>query len=273
MTAKQLTGSHAPDASQYVTLTDGAGNLAGNVELGDVAGTFTNATQTNSVTTPNIDSFGTVMISVHGTYGTASGVFEISDDGGTTWFGVQGSRTDSSVLESGYTSLTNTTRAWNIPVNGADAFRVRSTAVASGTVSVNLSISGPVTPTVSISAGVLTSQYPANSTPITASTTGTTGVVTATLAGVAGKTTYISGFVITADATALTTGTATVTGTVTGTLNFVQTVTAVTSGAAVLSIPFNPAIPASAVNTGIAVNSIAAGTGGVTAVSAWGYQL
>lgn len=116
------------------------------------------------------------------------------------------------------------------------------------------------------------SQYPSGATAITASTTGTTGATTATLAGTSGKTTYISGFTITSDATAALAGTATVTGTITGTLNFIQNVGGATA-AGILTQAFNPAIPASATNTGIAVNSVAAGTGGNTAVTAWGYQL
>lgn len=115
--------------------------------------------------------------------------------------------------------------------------------------------------------------YPGIAIPLTASATGTTAATVATLAGTAGKTTYISGFVITADATALTTGTATITGTISGTLNFIQTALAVASGASNLTVSFNPAIPASAANTAIVINSIAAGTGGNTAVTAWGYQL
>lgn len=117
------------------------------------------------------------------------------------------------------------------------------------------------------------SQYPAGATPITAAATGTTGTVTATLAGTSGKTTYICGFTITADATALVIGTATVTGTVTGTLSYRQLVAAVAAGSGLLSPAFAPCVPASAANTGIAVNSIAAGLGGNTAVNAWGYQL
>lgn len=120
------------------------------------------------------------------------------------------------------------------------------------------------------------SQYPANATaaanPITASNTGTTGATTATLAGVASKTTFICGFTITSDATAALAGTATVTGTVTATLNYIQNVGGATA-AGILTQTFMPCIPASAANTGIAINSVAAGTGGNTAVTAWGYQL
>lgn len=118
--------------------------------------------------------------------------------------------------------------------------------------------------------GTVTATPPAF-TSITASATGTTAATTATLAGVSAKTTYICGFTITSDATAAIAGSATVTGTITGTLNYIQNVGSATA-AGILSQNFNPCIPASAVNTGIVVNSLAAGVGGNTAVTAWGYQ-
>src|SRR6267154_1461595 len=116
---------------------------------------------------------------------------------------------------------------------------------------------------------VQTTGFPSGAIPITASATGTTGSTVATLAGVANKTTYIAGFTITADATAAIAGAATISGTVTGSLNFIQNVGSVTA-AGVLQQNFIPPIPASAVNTAIVITSLAAGTGGSTAVSAWG---
>lgn len=108
----------------------------------DTTGTFTNGTQTNSVTTgSSIDGYATVAVSITGTYGTASAVFEMSDDGGTTWYPTSGVRSDSATIEAGYTTLTNTSRVWFVSVAGMDSFRVRSTAVASGTVNVRFSIS------------------------------------------------------------------------------------------------------------------------------------
>src|SRR6185312_13362670 len=115
-------------------------------ELADTTGTFTNATQTTSVTTTNFDGYSAVIVSISGTYGTASGIFEISDDNGTTWYTVNAARTDGTAIETGYTSLTNTNRMWTLSVSGADQFRVRSTAVASGTVNVRISIESMPTP-------------------------------------------------------------------------------------------------------------------------------
>lgn len=114
-----------------------------NAEAADTTGTFTNATQTTSVTNSSADGYASGLVSINGTYGTASGVFEISDDGGTTWYAVVCARSDGSALETGYTSLTNTNRQWTCPVAGNDSLRVRSTAVASGTVNVRVGISAP----------------------------------------------------------------------------------------------------------------------------------
>ena len=91
---------------------------------------------------------------------------------------------------------------------------------------------------------------------ITASATGTAGSVTATLAACRGKTTFICGFQITSSgATGAAAVAATVTGTIGGTMNYVYPQVAVaTNNQPSLPIAFNPCIPASAVNTPIAVN-------------------
>lgn len=266
----------ASDGSYWVAVSDGIGNSAMNAgTLGvsdgvgpDATGTFTNATQTTSVTDTLVDGFSTITVSINGTYGTASGVFEQSDDGGVTFYPILLTQEATGVAETGYTNLTNTNRMWRGSISGADTFRIRSTAVASGTVSVSISPSAfPFTP---VSSEV---PYPTSAVPVTASTTGTTGVTTATLPAVANKNTYITGFTILANATTVSTGNATVIGTISGTLNFTQWTAPAASGIGQVNISFTPAIPSSAVNTAIAVNSAAPGTGGVVSVTAWGYQL
>lgn len=112
-----------------------------NGEISDFTGTFTNATQTTSVTATGLDGYGNILISIQGTYGTATAVFEGSDDSGTTWFSVDAAQTSGSTIEGGYTSLSNVTRSWQVNVPGFDSVRVRSTAVASGTVNVRMSAS------------------------------------------------------------------------------------------------------------------------------------
>lgn len=114
-----------------------------NAEAADVSGTFTNGTQTNSVTNTSADGYAAGLISINGTYGTASGVFEASDDGGTTWYSIVCGRSDGTASETGYTALTNVSRQWSCPVGGNDSIRVRSTAVASGTANLRVGISAP----------------------------------------------------------------------------------------------------------------------------------
>lgn len=135
------TGVLSASAAQgtAAALTGGWPTING--EAADVTGTFTNATQTTSVTANSLDGYGNTLISINGTYGTATAIFEGSDDGGTTWYTVQAARDNTNVIETGYTSQTNTSQTWQINNPGFDSLRVRSTAVASGTVNVRLSSS------------------------------------------------------------------------------------------------------------------------------------
>lgn len=138
-----------PSGTQDVNITKILGTAVGlanglpviNGEQVDFTGTFTNATQTNNVVATNLDGYGNVLISINGTYATATAVFEGSDDSGTTWYSLQAARDNINVIENGYTSLTNTNQSWQINNPGFDSIRVRSTAVASGTVNVRLSAS------------------------------------------------------------------------------------------------------------------------------------
>lgn len=136
------TASVTTDTSVVVGLNPLSNTVTSiNSELGDFTGTFTNATQTTSVTATGLDGYGNFLISVHGTYGAATGIFEGSDDSGTTWYTIEAARDDSAVQETGYTSLTNISRTWQINNPGLDSVRVRSSAVASGTVTVRISAS------------------------------------------------------------------------------------------------------------------------------------
>lgn len=130
---------------------------------------------------------------------------------------------------------------------------------------------------------VIAPPYPANmttgvvATPITASSGNVAAAAaTATLAGAASKTTYISGFEFTfAGATAASVVTCTLTGTISGTMSYTV---AVPAGAAVggtpLVVPFNPAVPANAVNTAVVASCPSLGAGNTNAtMTAHGYQL
>jgi hypothetical protein len=126
-------------------------------------------------------------------------------------------------------------------------------------------------------AGSGTASYPTASVPVTSSSGNVAAATaTATLPAVAAKTTYITGFEITAaGATAGAAVVATVTGTVSGTLSYVFTApTGATVGAAPLTVEFSPALPSSAVNTAIVVTLPSLGAGNTNAaVVAHGFQL
>lgn len=111
-------------------------------------------------------------------------------------------------------------------------------------------------------------QGPATS-PLVASSTGTTGSIAETLTGVSGRWTYICGFVITSSGTTTATnGNVTITG-LAATMNFNYAF--VSSGQGVLGVSFNSCIPSSAENTNIVLTVPAGGTGTTVAATAWGY--
>lgn len=111
-----------------------------NGEPADTTGTFTNATQTGNVTTPSVDGYATAIITIHGTYNTATATFLASDDAGSTFYPLACNRIDdTSAPELGYTGLTNVSRAWLCATQGFDEIQVLSSAVTSGTVNVRIS--------------------------------------------------------------------------------------------------------------------------------------
>lgn len=123
---------------------------------------------------------------------------------------------------------------------------------------------------------VIGGDYPAASTPITSSSGNVAAAVaTATLAGAASLTTYITGFEFTsAGSTAAAVVTITVTGTISGTLSYTYvTVAGATLANQPLVVQFSPPIPASAVNTSIVVSCPSLGAGNTNATMvAHGYR-
>jgi hypothetical protein len=126
--------------------------------------------------------------------------------------------------------------------------------------------------------------FQTSSSPMPSGATGVTGSsgnvaagsAVATLAAVAGKTTYIAGFSVTAaGATAASVVTATVAGVITGTLSYTVSVPAgVTTGITPLIVKYVPPIQASAVNTAIVVTLPSLGAGNTNAtVVAHGFQI
>lgn len=111
--------------------------------------------------------------------------------------------------------------------------------------------------------GSLNARSNGSGTDVTASATAAAAASNATLAAVAAKTNYITGFVVSGGGATLASIIAvTVTGTITGTLTYYLGVPAgVLVGASALVVTFSRPVPASAVNTAIVVNVPSFGAG------------
>lgn len=122
----------------------------------------------------------------------------------------------------------------------------------------------------------LTNVYPAASIPLHSSSGNVANAAaTSTLAAIAAKTTYISGFEVTGGgATAGALVLVTVSGLVGGPATYtVAVATGATVGNAPLVVAFNPPLPASALNTAIVVSVPALGVGSTnSSVVAHGFQ-
>jgi hypothetical protein len=212
---------------------------------------------------------------------TASGatmIFEGSSDGGTTYF-TRPRVTNTSVLAT--TGLATVDGSYRTNASGLTNIRVRVSVAGSSSVTVSYnesSVSSMVTPDGTINAfltNASTSAVPitqALGTQIQASTTAGAGAsITVTLAGVPSKTTYISGFELTAGpSTVAAVGNMTIVGPTT-TMNY-QLTEGTTNGGAII-VEYAIPIPASATNTGIVLALGAITNGGVTSLSAHGFQL
>lgn len=119
--------------------------------------------------------------------------------------------------------------------------------------------------------------YPTNpttgviATPISGNAAGTTGAVVGTLAGAAGKTTYICGFNVQAIGGTAAVGPITIAGLVGSSQVYQGSSSA--AGGTVASAAFNPCIPASAVNTAITITTTADASATAVNVNSWGFQL
>lgn len=134
-TGDTVTANQGTPGAVGWPITDSTGN--------DTAGTFTNGTQSTAITATletGASAFSTVSVTIRGTYASATAQFQKSDDDTlTNWYPVQCSQEGAGVIETGYTSLTNVSRMWQCNVQGANGFRVQSSAVASGTANILIS--------------------------------------------------------------------------------------------------------------------------------------
>lgn len=99
----------------------------------------------------DLSGFGLATVTVSGTYAGVTINFEFSDDGGTTWFSEQCTRTDVNIQEPSEALPSNQTRAWDCGLSGPIKFRIRASAYGSGAVNVGVTITiSPIEPAPTI---------------------------------------------------------------------------------------------------------------------------
>jgi hypothetical protein len=158
--------------------------------------------------------------------------------------------------------------AWAAVLTAA-AFFLSSVAANAQTVGCVGPTGGNCVPVILYTLPGASGGYPTGAAPIQGNTTGTTGAVVGTLAAVAGKTTYICGFAVSAVGSGAV-GPITIAGLITASQVYQFTASA---GGGALNQSFTPCIPASAANTAITTTTTADGTATAVDVNSWGYQL
>ena len=136
--------------------------------------------QTMEMTT---QGYGLAQVTFSGTYSGAVENFEISDDGGSTWYTTTCARIDTNTQETSETLATNAFRGIECAVGAATKFRVRQSALTSGTVVAKATLTSGLVepaPTVQLSlAGVSGSNACLNPHTLLTSTAVTTAGTTA----------------------------------------------------------------------------------------------
>jgi hypothetical protein len=102
-------------------------------------GSITAANSTVSMATNNLNVITVTLTGA--TFVGVQFVFEGSADSGTTWSLLQGSRTDTGLIETGTSYAlgnANAPRSWDIPIGGLTNLRVRATAWTSGTATITM---------------------------------------------------------------------------------------------------------------------------------------
>lgn len=143
--------------------------------------TFNVTTASSTSGSIAVSNYNVGMISIHGTHAGINMKWEISDDGGTTWYPAQAQRDDTgAVATTSGVVTTNASVSWTIPIGAATHFKATATAWTSGTGIVGISLQSMayepipsvfVQGTVPVS-GTLTSAGTTTNTPVNSTTTG-----------------------------------------------------------------------------------------------------
>lgn len=124
--------------------TFNGGRLATEMVSAETALTTGNITTATSVVGPvSTTGYSVAIATFHGTYAGVNATFEVSDDGGTTWYPITGTRADTNTnTTNGATGVlsSNATIAYELTIGAFTNFRVRATAWTSGTCVVGITL-------------------------------------------------------------------------------------------------------------------------------------
>jgi hypothetical protein len=108
--------------------------------LAAVTAAWTSATASDTALSLSITGMSTIGLTLNPTSTFTAGTlnFEVSDDGGTTWYAMALRRVDSGVTETVYAIVASQKIAWQSDVGGYTDFRVRLNPAITGTGTANL---------------------------------------------------------------------------------------------------------------------------------------
>lgn len=95
----------------------------------------------NSQLNIGIGEYALATVTVTGTFTGATIFFEFSDDGGNTWYPNTCTRSDIFLQESSEALTDSTNRSWDCGVAAISFFRIRTSAISTGTVNAAMTLS------------------------------------------------------------------------------------------------------------------------------------
>jgi hypothetical protein len=205
---------------------------------------------------------------------TQSGTWNINNVSGTvslpTGASTSANQTSQITQETAINTVTGTTTDAATTAGGTGTNAAKLRLITTQLDNINTNVQGAI-PAGTNDIGNAGTTFPIGATAVRGSATGTTAATAASLAATSGKTNFVCGISIRANATAAATGNATMSDG-TSTLNFTQWTAPAASGLGVIEQIFTPCRPASGANVAWTATSAAPGTGGVVSVAIWGYQ-
>lgn len=128
------TSPVSADGDYHGLVFNAIGRLKVSVLPGATAASTGSITTAASTVVCDVQRQSNAVIMITGTHAGINMTFEASNDGGTTYFGIQAVRMDTGAIEATTGVITsNATRAWEVSANAMTHIRVRATAYTSGT--------------------------------------------------------------------------------------------------------------------------------------------